>query len=167
MAPTRRTKKQIPAAFRSSSTPSENDEESATTEAFESKDLMKLAEDLVSGVSLQGISEVSNLKSHQNLKRREAKRKAIQLEHAQRIEAIRMKIENLYEERKSKVIQAQNVQWDALTRLLEKRQSIEARIISDLKSIEQTSLSLAREIIATYDGRLQDIAEVETTGEAR
>jgi hypothetical protein len=48
--------------------------------------------------------------------------------------------------------------------LLKKRRDIEGRIIKSMKIIEQTAMNLTHELSAAYTGRLEDIAELDTTG---
>lgn len=47
---------------------------------------------------------------------------------------------------------------------MKKRREIEGRIFKSMKIIEQASLNLSHELDAMYAGRMDDIAELDTTG---
>jgi hypothetical protein len=61
-------------------------------------------------------------------------------------------------------IKAQMAQWDQFSVLLEERNSIEAVIFEHLKRIEDSTLNLCMELSTIYEGRLEEILELDTTG---
>jgi len=98
-------------------------------------------------------------------KRREAKRKAIEIEHEKRIKDVRARVDVLFETRKNRVHKAQKVQFKRLDALYRKRQGIESHILSSMRSIELHHLNISSEITAMIDGRLEEIAEAQVSSE--
>lgn len=99
-------------------------------------------------------------------KRRGVKRNAIEHEFKQRMGAAKLKLAAAYEIRDQKVKKNQSSQWERLHKLLDDRVAVETRIFAILKLLEQAQLNLSRELLAMYDGRLEDLRELTTTGKA-
>jgi len=104
------------------------------------------------------------MKTAQNMmnaskKRRAAKRKAIETEHSRNVKDIEVRVDKLFEKRKSRVMEMQRKQWDKLYVLNKKRQSLEEQILSSMKNIERHTLNMTIEMKAMFEGRLEDIRE--------
>jgi len=116
-----------------------------------------------------GRSVIDHLRTAEDMlassrKRKAARRKAIEHEYEARVEKASTKLAAIYEEREQKLVEARNAQWDRLDALLKERRYIEAKIFANLKSVEQAHLNLSSGLVAMYEGRLEEIAEVDTTG---
>jgi len=96
-------------------------------------------------------------------KRREGKRKAIKEDHLKRKLVLVNRINTLFETRNSKVSKIQKAQWDRLDALNKKRVCLESRIIAHMKTIELQTSNISNELAAMFEGRKQDILELQVT----
>jgi hypothetical protein len=60
--------------------------------------------------------------------------------------------------------QLQADQWNQLETLFNQRRTIEGTILKHLQTVERAALNLSQELGAMYEGRLEEIAELNTTG---
>ncbi|PVH85667.1 hypothetical protein DL98DRAFT_408854, partial [Cadophora sp. DSE1049] len=89
--------------------------------------------------------------------RRDKKRQAIEEEHEKRVKDVKVKIDNLFAARKSRVSKSHQAAWARLDALDKKRQNIESLIIASMMSIETKSIHLSGELVAMFEGRLEDM----------
>ncbi|KAK0100248.1 hypothetical protein ONS96_007531 [Cadophora gregata f. sp. sojae] len=92
-----------------------------------------------------------------NNERRDKKRKAIEEEHEKRVKDVKSKIDTLFATRKSRVSKSHQAAWARLDALDKKRQNIESLIIASMISIETNTVHLSGELVAMFDGRLEDM----------
>ncbi|KAI9814750.1 MAG: hypothetical protein M1827_003016 [Pycnora praestabilis] len=90
-------------------------------------------------------------------KRHEAKRKAIEREHAARIAKAQKSINSLYETHELERQRYRKCQLARLATLLKRRKSIEAKILANIQVFEATLQETFEEVTTITTGRVQDL----------
>ncbi|KAM3074389.1 hypothetical protein ACMFMG_002805 [Clarireedia jacksonii] len=97
-------------------------------------------------------------------KRREAKRNKIENERIRRVQDVKLRLEGLFENRRSRKMKLQQAQWAKLSSLNKKRQELEAQILASMTALERHTMNMARELDAMFVGRLESLKEVQRKG---
>jgi len=129
-------------------------------------DTSEAASDVETQQSSMDTMEADWMKTAQDMiassrRRREAKRAAIEGEHAKRIKDAKAQIDTLFENRKMRVTKAQKTQWDRLAALNKKRQELESQILASMALIERHTANISSELVAVLTGRVEDFQKTQ------
>ncbi|KAF4625991.1 hypothetical protein G7Y89_g12171 [Cudoniella acicularis] len=141
MAP-RQSKKSHPTAAHSEEE-DENQEDPQSSQDHSVVDLVKQAQQVLAS----------------GQKRRDSRRKVIEVEHEQRVCEVKAKIESLIQDRNTRVAKLEKEALDRLEALNAKRESLEKSILASINRIESQTNTMAIEMNAMLHGRLEDLEE--------
>ncbi|KAI9717308.1 MAG: hypothetical protein M1812_004835 [Candelaria pacifica] len=90
-------------------------------------------------------------------KRREAKRKAIELEHRKRVEEARVKITKFMDNEKQKSINVRKAHLERLGILMQRKALLETKIVANIRVVETAYFDFSDEVTVIWKGRLEDL----------
>ncbi|KAG4412686.1 hypothetical protein IFR04_014189 [Cadophora malorum] len=134
--------------------PRQSRKSQAQASASEDEDVQQSSQEDPTAMIIAAKSIVSK-----NNDRRDKKRKSIEEEHEKRVKDVKLKMDNLFAARESRVTKSQQAAWARLDALDKKRQNIESLIIASMMTIETNSIHLAGELVAMFEGRLEDMED--------